>query len=170
MDSREVEMQDKWGPIKSRRDEDLKEIAKDLYNGLIFTDRHCGSDVMSVFMVLMFMGPTAPTAPTAPKYPNDPNSIENERDNAIYDVIQRDADQAKYEEDMSWYDKEYDYYREHQLKSIGLVYEYLSSAGPMSVNGKPTFFSLRLLNHEDTTKMFEYYEKYKEIRETADNF
>ena len=42
--------------------------------------------------------------------------------------------------------------------------------GPMAVNGKPTFFSGRFLNIEDTKKMFDYYNQYKEIREKADNF
>lgn len=168
MDPREQEIKEKWGAIKSQSDEALKQIAKDIYNGLIFTDRHCGnSDVSMVFMVLMFMGPNPPESP---KHPNDPNSIENERDNAIYDVIQRDVDQLKYEEDMKWYHIEREYYEKEQLNSIGLVYEYLSAAGPMAVNGKPTFFSLRLLNKVDTDKMFEYYEQYKQIRETADNF
>lgn len=168
INSREQEIKEKWGPIKSQSDETLKQIAKDIYNGLIFTDRHCGnSDISMVFMVLMFMGPNRPEPP---KHPNDPTSIENERDNAIYDVIQRDEDQAKYEEDMKWYHKECEYYENERLQSIGLVYEYLSEAGPMAVNGKPTFFSLRLLNKADTEKMFTYYEQYKQIRETADNF
>ena len=68
MDPREQEIKEKWGAIKSQSDEALKQIAKDIYNGLIFTDRHCGnSDVSMVFMVLMFMGPKAPDAP---KHPN----------------------------------------------------------------------------------------------------
>lgn len=167
MEPRELEIKEKWGPVKSQPDEDLKKIAKDLYNGLIFCDRQCPNDIMSVFMVLLFMGPRQPESP---KHPNDPNSVQNSRDNALYDVLQRDADQAKYEEDMKWYKVECKYYEEVQLKSIGLVYEYLSERGPMAVNGKPTFFSLRLLNHDDTKKMFEYYEQYKEIREKADNF
>lgn len=168
MHPREIEIKNKWSALPSKSDEDLKRIAKDIYNGLIFTDRHCGnSDVSMVFMVLMFMGPKSPEKP---KHPNDPTSLENSRDNAIYDVIQRDADQAKWEEDMKWYHKECEYYEKEQLNSIGLVYEYLSEAGPMAVNGKPTFFSLRLLNKVDTEKMFEYYEQYKSIRETADNF
>ena len=167
MEAREIEIKEKWGPIKSRSDEDLKKIAKDLYNGLIFTDRQCGSDVMSTFMVMFFMGPQPPKEP---QYPNMSNSIENNRDNALYDLLKRDSDQAKYKEDMEWYEVEQKYYKEQQLKSIGLVYEYISEAGPTSINGKPCFFSLRLLNHEDTTKMFEYYTTYKEIREKADNF
>lgn len=167
MEQREIEIREKWGAIKSRSDEDLKKIAKDLYNGLIFCDRQCENDILSVFMVLSFMGPKRPSPP---RHPNIPNSTENKRDNTIYDVIQRDEDQKKYEEDMKWYKVERKYFEEAQLKSIGFVYEYLSERGPMSVNGKPTFFSLRLLNHDDTRKMFEYYEKYKEIREEADNF
>ena len=93
-------MKEKWGPIKSQSENDLKKIAKDLYNGLIFCDRQCTNEIMSVFMILLFMGPRQPEKP---KYPNDPTSTENSRDNAIYDVIQRDADQKKYEEDIRWY-------------------------------------------------------------------
>ena len=167
METRELEIKEKWGALKSQPEENLKKIAKDLYNGLIFCDRQCQNEIMSVFMVLLFMGPKQPEPP---KYPNENSSVANDRDNAIYDVIQRDADQAKYEEDMKWYEVEVKYFNEEQLKSIGLVYEYLSEAGPMSVNGKPTFFSCRLLNIEDTKKMFEYYNQYKEIREKADNF
>jgi hypothetical protein len=53
-----------------------------------------------------------------------------------------------------------------------MVYEYFDSGqtSPMSVNGKPVFFSARFLNQDDTKKMFEYYEQYKSIREQADNF
>lgn len=157
------------GPIKSIKDEDLKEIAKDLYNGLIFTDRHCSaSDNASlIFMPLLFMGPKSPSKPS---HPNKPDSTENSRDNAIYDVIQRDEDQLKYEEDLKLYKEELKCFNEQYLTSIGLVFEYLSAAGPTSVNGKPSFFSMRLLNIDDTKKMFEYYEKYKSIREEVDKF
>ena len=71
---------------------------------------------------------------------------------------------------MKWYNVELKYYQEQQLNSIGMVYEYLSKAGPMGLNGGPLFMSLRLLNKEDSQKVWEYYEKYKTIRETADNF
>ena len=94
METRELEIQEKWGPIKSQSDDNIKQIAKDLYNGLIYTDRHCqGHEIMSRFMPLMFMGPQSPVRPS---YPNDNNSVENQRDNAIYDLIQRDSDQKKY--------------------------------------------------------------------------
>jgi hypothetical protein len=41
------------------------------------------------------------------------------------------------------------------------LFEYLDKAGPRSVNGYPSFFSLQYLNGEDTAKMFGYYEKIK---------
>lgn len=168
MDTREQEMKNNWGPIKSQPDEDLKQIAKDIYNGLIFTDRHCGNnDVMSCFMILMFMGPKPPSEP---QYPSDNKDVQGKRDNVLFDLVERDALQAKYEEDRVWYEIEHEYYRENMLKSIGLVYEYLDKAGPRGINGMPNFFSCRLLNQDDAKKMFEYYEKYKEIRQTADNF
>lgn len=39
------------------KDEELKELAKDLYSGRIFTDRHLDEhiDIQSVFMALMFL-------------------------------------------------------------------------------------------------------------------
>ena len=91
MCEREIKIKEKWGPIESQPDDKLKQVAKDIYNGLVFTDRHCkGHEIQSRFMVLMFMG--------------------------------------------------------------------------------PIFMSLRMLNKEDSQKVWEYYEKYKNIRETADNF
>ena len=36
------------------------------------------------------------------------------------------------------------------INSIGMVYEYLSQAGPMAVNGNPTFFSMKMLSKHDT--------------------
>jgi hypothetical protein len=157
MEARELEIKEKWVAVKSQPDEYLKKIAKDLYNGLIFCDHQCPNDIMRVFIALHFIGPRKPESP---KHSNDPNSVENKRDNALYDALQRDADQEKYEEDMKWYKIECKYYEEVKLKSIGLIYEYLSAALPISVNGKPIFFSLRLLNHDDTKKMFEYYNQY----------
>lgn len=44
IDSRELEIKEKWSPIKSQSDDNIKQIAKDLYNGLIYTDRYCGDN------------------------------------------------------------------------------------------------------------------------------
>lgn len=168
MDKRELEIKEIWGPIKSQSDDQLKQIAKDLYNGLIYTDRHCRShEISQRFMVLMFMGPKQPTKPG---HKSDNKTIEGNRDNAIYDIVQIDEDMKVWEEEMKWYEVENKYYREQQLESIGMIYEYISQAGPMGLNGGPIFMSLRMLNKEDSTKVWEYYEKYKEIREKVDNF
>lgn len=168
--NKEQEIKEKWSGIKSQPEDSLKQIAKDLYNGLIYTDRHCeGREVMNTFMVLLFMGPKSPESP---KYPSENKDIQGQRDNVLYDITQRDKDQKQYEDDMKWYDVEVKYYNEIYIKTIGLIYEYLDSPNrsPMAINGKPIFMSCRFLNIEDTKKMFEYYETYKEIREKADNF
>jgi hypothetical protein len=159
--------------LGSRTEEELKVIAKDLYNNKIFSDRHLSnpSDLQMVFMVMMFMGPKAPEPP---KYPvDDIKDKQDSRANAMYDVLQRDADQKKYEEDLNiYYPFECECYRENFLGKIGFVYEYLDSpnVSPRGVNGYPCFFSVRFLNKEDTAMMFEFYEKYKAIREQADSF
>lgn len=158
--------EEKW-KIQNKSDEDLKGLAKDLYNGILYTDRHCGIDVASVFMCLMFMGPKPPKKP---EYESSDATLDGKRDNVIYDLIQRDLDEDKYQLDMISYKEELKYYHDIYVPSIGLIYEYIKEAGPMCVNGKPIFSSMRMLNKQDTEKLFEYYEKYKEIREIADNF
>ncbi len=56
---------------------------------------------------------------------------------------------------------------ESYLKSIGLVFEYLSKAGPRSINGNPCFFSMQLLNRSDTTKLFEICKKLEAAEKAA---
>jgi len=158
-------IENKW-TLPSLTDEELKKISMDLYNGKIYTDRHCPKDIISVFMPLVFMGPKSPTPP---KHPNDNIKIDDKRDNTLYDLLQRKSDEIKYKKDIILYEqekKDYDKY----LESIGLVYEYISEAGPMCINGHPIFMSIRFLNIEDTKKMFDYHDKYMEIRKQCDNF
>jgi len=161
--------ENKW-TLPDKTDEDLKQIAKDLYNNKIFSDRHLSSHdrIESHFMVILFMGPQKPEKP---KYPSDDSNLQGSRDNKLYDLIQREAEQKEYERKLAEYPFELEYYKEY-FKSIGMVYEYYDSGqtSPMSVNGKPVFFSARFLNQGDTKKMFEYYEQYKEIRQKSDNF
>lgn len=45
---------------------------------------------------------------------------------------------------------------------VGLVYEYLDRAGPISVNGLPTFLSMKLLNRDDTEYVIDRVEKIKQ--------
>lgn len=163
------EIENKW-ILPNATDDELKQIAKDLYNNKIFCDRHLSQNdrIESHFMVLIFMGPKKPEPP---KYPSDNSNLQGSRDNKLYDLVQREEDQKKYEEELAQYPIEMGQYNEY-LKSIGLVYEYLDSGqtSPTSVNGKPVFLSCRFLNLDDTNKMFEYFEQYKSIREKADNF
>jgi hypothetical protein len=56
------------------------------------------------------------------------------------------------------------------LENIGLVFEYMDKAMPMAMNGKPIFSSANFLSKEDSGKMFQFYNQYKEIREKCDNF
>lgn len=102
-------------PIKT--DEELKQIAVDLFSGKIFTDRHVRNpkDLGMVFMLLVFTGD--------------------------------------------------DFKQELLDDPPGMIYEYLSEAGPRSVNGMPTFFSMRMLNEADTKRMFTIYERVKAAME-----
>lgn len=36
---------------------------------------------------------------------------------------------------------------------IAHVYEYLSEAGPLAVNGRPSFFSVKMINEDDYAKL-----------------
>jgi hypothetical protein len=85
-------------------------LAEDIYNGDVFTDRHCrdSDEVKSVFMVLFFM------------------------DAAMRERL--------------------------RLNPPGMVYEYNDKAGPMAVNGKPNFFSMRMLSLEEATRVMGIYQ------------
>lgn len=48
------------------------------------------------------------------------------------------------------------------IMTIGLVYEYLDKAGPMSVNGYPTFYSMKIISSEQMEKVWEFHDLYKE--------
>lgn len=41
------------------------------------------------------------------------------------------------------------YYSEEEIQNIGLIYEHLDQAGPMSVNSCPIFFSMRVMHKDD---------------------
>lgn len=98
-----------------KSDAEIRELAQDLYQGRIFTDRHIkkGDEerALTVFMPLAFLKP-------------------------------KDVQDLK-------------------KNNIGLFYEYLSEAGPRSVNGYPTFASFNALSQDDAKRLFETYEKIK---------
>jgi hypothetical protein len=58
---------------------------------------------------------------------------------------------------------------EEEIKNVGLIYEHLNSAGPRSINGMPNFFSLQVLNQEDTKTVFDTIQKLKKAQEEALN-
>lgn len=139
-------------------DKDLKQIAKDIYNNLVFTDRHIKDNSMlaNYFMPLIFFGPREPK-------PEKGEDIKDERNKKIEFLKNSEELEENYQKELIEYEK--------FMNDVGLVYEYYSnSQSPVSLNGLPMFFSCRFLNKKDTEKMFEFYEKYKTIRETADNF
>lgn len=52
----------------------------------------------------------------------------------------------------------------NELKTYAHIYEYLHAAGPITINGFPMFFSMRVISQEDWAKVFDYltaYEKQK---------
>lgn len=51
----------------------------------------------------------------------------------------------------------------------GLIYEYLSEANPRSVNGYPTFMSLRMISIEDTKILGQIMKKLEEAENKAVN-
>ena len=124
---------------KETSDEDLKAIAKDLYEGKIFSDRHIDkhTSTYSVFMSFALWDIYEKTEKEDPKLEADRLvSLE------LYPIEKRDE----------------------FINDIGLIYEYLSKATPTSINGYPTFISHNLLSKKDTIKMFEYYEKYEKLK------
>jgi len=42
------------------------------------------------------------------------------------------------------------------LKELGMIYEYLTEAGPRSINGYPSFMSLQYLKREEASRVHEY--------------
>ena len=54
-----------------------------------------------------------------------------------------------------------------QAKDIGLIYEYLSEATPMTVNGMPGFISMQLLNRGDTDRLWALMKKIEEALDSV---
>jgi hypothetical protein len=100
---------------KPRTEEELKQIAKDLWAGQIFCDRQISDKQLltSVFMPLVFL--------------------------SVKDV------------------------KELKRRNIDFIFEYLSSAGPRSINGMPVFMSCQLLSKSDTERMLVFYSKFVEL-------
>lgn len=94
-----------------KTDEELKQLARDLYSGKVYTDRHIpeGERPEMVFMGLVLGGP---------------------------EFIQRLKDEK-----------------------IWMMYQYMSEACPMAVNGQPSFLTFHTLNQEECERLDVYYKK-----------
>lgn len=55
-----------------------------------------------------------------------------------------------------------------RLSDIGLIYEYINQAHPISVNGYPSFFSCRLLHSDDLPYLKEAIKHYNELNRGLD--
>lgn len=51
------------------------------------------------------------------------------------------------------------------IHEVGLIYEYMSEAGPMSINGMPIFMSVRRLSIEEAQKVDSFYKEYMSFKE-----
>ena len=70
--------------------------------------------------------------------------------NYINDIIEYEEDTPK---------------REEFLKTIGMLYEENSKAGPRGINGFPMFMSCNIVSMDDTKRFIEMYKKYENMRE-----
>lgn len=132
----------KWDWNYNRLDDNaLKQIAKDMYNNVIFSSlflpEHDQYLISSIFMAFTLMGPGM--------------DGKDERERGIGSILEQE-------------------HYENWLKQIGMIYENMSEAGPRGINGYPMFMSCKFIDIEDTKKVIEFYNQYREIREKADNF
>ena len=56
---------------------------------------------------------------------------------------------------------------EEEVSQIGIIWEYLSAAGPLSVNGQPMFLSCRIMHRDDWKIVREMCEKANEASKIA---
>jgi len=134
-----------WEHHKMTNDE-LKELVKNVFDCKIFTSLQCSqSDLMMIFMPFIFLG-------SAPTIPDLTGKIKIDRKNKL-----------NYLDECTEY-KNNTHKREEYLRTIGMLYESYSQAGPRSVNGYPCFFSCKIISIEDTNRFKEMYGKYEEMR------
>lgn len=150
---------DKWIIPNDQDDAFLKTLAKDIYNNKVFTSNHCDpQEITMVFMAFTLM------SPRCPENPYNTDTTESNRNHVIWDLLEKD-------ELMKIYEYEYEYF-EPFSKNIAMIYEYMDSPNlsPTGINGLPVFFSFRYISANAMAKLNDFYRKYKEIRELADEF
>lgn len=137
----------KWEHI-SYTDEELKQIAKDIYHDKIFTNRHIqrGQEylISSIFMVVLFMGHI--------NWPTDET-----RESKLIRIFLEDLEVEHGKRYNKW------------INEVGLFYEYYSDSSPCSINSYPTFISCRFLSKTDTDRMNKFYDIYVKMQNDLSN-
>lgn len=103
----------------SKTDTELKQLAADIYDNKVFTDRHIrggGNDLQMIFLPIAL--------------------------GAFSDM------------------------KKKEREKVSLIYEYISKAGPRSINGYPIFMSVNYLTKEEHNRMNTFYEAYKQIKDS----
>lgn len=58
----------------------------------------------------------------------------------------------------------FDSFSEEDFNDVGMVYEHLEKQGPRSINGYPTFFSVRLVNKAGADKIRTYLQQLEKMK------
>jgi len=129
-------------------DDELKEIAKDLYHNKIFSNLHIDArnsvSLASVFMPLMFMGGVN-------------WGTDETRESKIIRLLLEDKEAGYNERHNAW------------VNEIGFIYEYYGKEAPRCINGMPMFYSCHLLSKTDAKRMLEFHDRYKELQDNINS-
>ncbi len=106
--------------IPKKEREELQQLVRDIVAGNVVTAEQIPTDMWStVFMPIMF---GALNGPSPGEFPVRMSDLPSE----VYRA-----------------------YTDTRLRDLGTIYENVSEAGPMSINGYPTFYSMKLLHKDD---------------------
>ena len=129
-------------------DDELKEIAKALYNNKIFSNLHMDNQnsmtIGMVFMPLFMMGSIS--------WPNDES-----RESKVIRLLLEDKEAGYKKRYQKW------------LSEVGFIFEYYDESMPRSINGMPIFASCRFLSKTDAQRMMDFYNKYKELQDSINS-
>jgi len=139
MDEIEIKYNSKWS-INTQSDDELNKLAHDIFDGKVYTDRHCLNidEISSRFIPLNSL-----------KSSKSPKTLSEKRDELLYEIMEKDIDD-KYFDDF--------------IGNIGLIYSYINQASPISFNKGPVFYECKFLTKEDTSKLFSFIKNFSEIK------
>ena len=150
----------KYEPLtQSKSDSFLRDLAKDIHDGKVFTDRHISGNsvgILSVFMPLMFIS----------------NEVvhKDDRESKLNALFKKQAIDDYFGKIKSETGKTENDLRKEYFESIGIFYEYYGvNEMPRCINGYPMFGSVNFLSKPDTERLFELYREYKEFIKNWNN-